>query len=80
MFNMKEEKKVWKQRKIPLEEFEAITGSLEASVSDEVSVIRADSVADLQIRYGYLRVTSPEITLKWDRNTNNFSVSGLYGL
>lgn len=33
MFNMEEPTKAWKQKKIPLEEFERITGPLYASVS-----------------------------------------------
>ncbi|KAE8454319.1 hypothetical protein EG329_005244 [Mollisiaceae sp. DMI_Dod_QoI] len=32
------------------------------------------------IRYGYLRVVSKDITLKWDKDALSFSVSGLYGL
>lgn len=32
LFNLKEEKKSWKQKKIPLTEFEEITGGLVASV------------------------------------------------
>ena len=33
LFNLQEEKKVWKQKKIPLADFEKITGGLWASVS-----------------------------------------------
>ena len=32
LFNLKEEKKAWKQKKTPLEDFESITGELSASV------------------------------------------------
>ncbi|KAI9639246.1 uncharacterized protein MKK02DRAFT_29348 [Dioszegia hungarica] len=63
LFNLQEEKKVWKQKKIPLADFEKITGGLWAS-----------------IRHGSLSVTSPEVTLKRDPETNGFTVPGLYGL
>lgn len=33
-----------------------------------------------QIRYGYLRVVSKDITHKWDKDALSFTVSGLYGL
>lgn len=33
LFKMEEGKKAWKQKKIPLDDFEAITGDLSASVS-----------------------------------------------
>ncbi|KAF4634149.1 hypothetical protein G7Y89_g3965 [Cudoniella acicularis] len=63
LFNMQEPKKAWKQKKISLGDFQAITGYLEAS-----------------IRYGSLRITSNDITLKWDKDEGSFAVSGLYGL
>ncbi|MCJ1395449.1 hypothetical protein MMC18_008335 [Xylographa bjoerkii] len=63
LFNLGEEKKAWKQKKIPLEQFESVTGELRTS-----------------IRYGYLVVTSKDVTVHWNREELSFSVSGLYGL
>lgn len=39
LFNLEEEKKVWKQKKIPLAEFERITGELSVSVSIGGSIV-----------------------------------------
>ena len=33
-----------------------------------------------QIRYGYLRVVSEEVILKWNNEDNSFTVSGKYGI
>ncbi|KAL7412035.1 hypothetical protein BDY24DRAFT_394400 [Mrakia frigida] len=32
------------------------------------------------IRYGSLQITSPDITLKWNKEDLTYTVSGLYGL
>lgn len=81
LFNLKEEKKDWKQKKIPLKDFEKITGELSASVKlPSPTLIIRIKPNETQIRYGYLRVISKDIILKWDREENSFTVSGLYGL
>jgi len=58
MFNLKEEKKAWKQKKISLEEFEAIAGEMTASVRIEAIGPHWTGLIIRQIRYGYLQITS----------------------
>ncbi|MCJ1383944.1 hypothetical protein MMC17_007058 [Xylographa soralifera] len=85
LFKFGEEKKAWKQKKTSLEAFEAITGELRASVLQSPSEGIRDSrlskwLIVLQIRYGYLGVTSKDITNRWNEEDLSFSVSGRYGL
>lgn len=82
LFNLKAEKKAWKQKKIPVAEFEKICGGdMSASVSSATSHFNLMSVLTMQkIRYGYLVLRGENVTLKWNKEENSFSVSGLYGL
>ncbi|MCJ1286095.1 hypothetical protein MMC26_005438 [Xylographa opegraphella] len=82
LFNFGEEKKAWKQKKITSNAFEDITGELSASVLQRSHCsIRSSPVSRgliiEQIRYGYLGITSKEVTIRWDEDDLSFSVSGL---